>query len=231
MPFLESEVDARHLAGVEQVVALILRVRHAELLAGCTRSADAPEARGFRRPSCRGNRSGSGIRRRSVAYTRRPSSVARMLEDQIDRRELNRRVPKPSSRLFSSGTQSKHHAKFGASSGKVADFLHPLPAPRSGIEERRRRGTVASRRLSQRTPADGLPASRAAASRGAFVSRKKSTPIEERDASMPVGDAPVDEERALVFERRRASRLSAPRLPISPARADAVWISQRARSA
>src|SRR5689334_11281303 len=82
------------------------------------------------------------------------------------------REPKPRSKLFSSGTQSKHHAKFGSSavSPKRRRIHSPPhgPGSKNGTSRKGRRAVIPSaRRYDAPATSRGDPAS--------FVSRYQST--------------------------------------------------------
>ena len=106
--FLQAQVDARSGCGIQDVVALVLRVVHAEMLLDVL--GERMHLKGEIAPSDRVEEieaDGKFIAETARARHRRAGRAAGRNTRSSDGIS-NRRSPKPSSRLFSSGTPSKH---------------------------------------------------------------------------------------------------------------------------
>ena len=214
-------------ARVEQVVALVLRVVHAETSAGCTRSADAPGARGCRRPSCRGSRSGSGTRRRSAHAPPRPAARAaggrRGRATAVSSAHVAEARAAGCSPPARSRSTSRSSPRRGSRS--QTSFIHCPPHGAGSKNGTTRNGRRAARRRPSRTASP-----RASFGACRVVGVEDEVPARDQRPLQPVGHAPVHEEGALVLQAGRSRRLSTPRLPVS-LRRNRSCASQRARSA
>ena len=108
MPSFRPRYTRRIRARVEQVVALVLRVVHAEVLLdvlGERMDLEGEVAAAHRVEEVEAD----GELVAEARVDRLAEQRARLVEHQVDRRASpSACLPKPSSRLFSSGTQSKH---------------------------------------------------------------------------------------------------------------------------
>ena len=105
--FPQAQINAGVRPGIEQVVAFVLRVVHPEMLLdvfGERMHLERKIAAAHRVEEVEPD--GKLIAEPRV--DRFAEQRARLVEDQIERRDLEPDVAKPSNRLFSSGTQSKH---------------------------------------------------------------------------------------------------------------------------
>ena len=199
---LESQVDAGVLAGVEHVIALILRVRHSESVTDILRQRVhlKREIAALHRVQKIEPDGEFGAEAGVHCFA---EQFARMLIDQVDGGQLQTNTVKVEQQAVLFRHAIETPGVVGWSVGKAALAPHPLAAPRSGIEERNH-PERAPRSLTQ-SPADCLAARHL---RHARVIRVEQIIYGiEQGALDPVRHAPVEEVGALIFERRPFSQV------------------------
>ncbi len=199
---LEPEVDDGVVAGVEQVVRLVLRVVHAERLLDVVDERvhlerEVLASHGVEEVEA-DRELGAEARVRPLAQQR-----PRLREHQVQRRDLQERavgVLEQQRVLLGDAVEAPGVVRRPV--GQVEPLLHPLPAPHAGVEERhhaqrRVRGVLQGRAEGVAGDHARLVPGRRRGPGGAGVEHEVE-PVEQ-GALVAVGHAPFDEEAALVL--------------------------------
>src|ERR1700693_1511856 len=191
------EVDRRTRFGIEQVVALILRIAHAKTLLDVLGEwmhlqGEVPAVHGVKKIEADGKLGPKAV------IDRLAEQRPRLREDQIDRRNLDTHVAKLEKETVFLRHAIEAPGEIRLRAIEIADFLHPLPAPGSGIKKWRNAKGAAYAVRKRSTKA--LACHELRLIRDAGIEQE--VPAQHRALLDGIAHAPVDEEGSLVLERR-----------------------------
>ena len=134
--------------------------------------------------------------------------LARMLEYEVDGRDLNADIAETQKQTVFFGNTIETPGVIGLVFGQIADFFHPVTAPGAGIEVRN--DTEGAARRQFEVPCESSPEI-ILGRWGSLVSSRKS--ILEQSFLQAVGRTPVDEEGALIFQRCALLQIAGAEIP------------------
>src|SRR5271168_2318297 len=204
----QTQVDSAVFFGVEQVIAFILRVMHPEFFLdvfgeGMDLKRQIPAIPSVEKIEA------NGKFRAKAAMDGVAEQFTRMTENEIDRGALDPAVAETENQAVFFRDAIEAPREILSFAVQIANFLHPLTAPRPGIKK----GNYSKRaaRCGVEAGQKHLPCHHLRSV--AFVCIEVEIETLEQLLFKAVGGAPVDEECTLVFQRGRISEVIGAQVP------------------
>ena len=181
--------------GIEHIIAFVLGVGQAELLLNVTGQGvylqrQVAAGHGIEKVETDGEFCAETVIRGL------PEQSLRLGENQVDRRNFDFDGTETEAEAILLWHAVETPGEVGLGSIEIADLLHPLPAPRPGIEKRNRANRPRRAMTERRAQSISFDKPRIVRCSGV----EHIIPARHRSALHSIGSAPVDEECSLIFQ-------------------------------